>query len=221
MHSIIDTIRNSLPASPGIMGKNRYINSAVTVPLLEIGNEWHLLFQLRAAGIPQEGEICFPGGRFDDAKDTDFRATAIRETSEELGIAEERIRIIGQMDTLAASMGATVDPFVAVLDIGSADMLSPNRSEVERVFTLPLSYLSSLEPEIYHTRLEIHPEEISDSGTESMIFPAKDLGLPERYHRAWGNRKMRVLVYRTREGIIWGITAEILSDLLGRVSLPG
>ena len=217
--SIIDIIKGNLPLYPAIMGKDRYMNSAVTVPLVELGNEWHLLFQLRAAGIPQEGEICFPGGRYDTEKDSDFRATAIRETSEELGIGEEKVRIIGQMDTLVASMGTTVDPFVAVLDIGSIDELLPNKAEVERIFTLPLPYLSKLEPEVYETRLEIHPEESSAEGTEAMLFPAKQLGLPERYHHAWGNRKMRVLVYRTREGIIWGMTAEILHDLLGRISL--
>ena len=220
MNSIPGIIQKNLPACPGIMGRDRYANSAVTVPLVELGGEWHLLFQLRAAGIPQEGEICFPGGRFDAQKDEDSRSTAVRETCEELGVGEEKIRILGQMDTLVSSTGAAVDPFAAVMDIGSLGELAPNPDEVERVFALKLSYLSGIQPDVYHTRLEIHPEETSADGTESAIFPAKELGLPAKYHNAWGNRKVRVLVYRTSEGIIWGITAEILRDLLAKIFPP-
>ena len=216
MNSALDIVLKNLPSCPGVMGKEKYANSAVTVPFIDVDGELSLLFQERARGIPQEGEICFPGGRFDGRLDKDFRGTALRETAEELGISPDKIIIKGQMDTLVASMGATIDPFVAFLDIASTDELKPNAAEVARMFTLPLTYLSKLQPEIYHTRIEIHPDEKADDGRTSAILPAKELGLPEKYHRAWGNRKMRVLVYRTREGIIWGITAEILHDLLGK-----
>ena len=47
-----------------------------------------------------------------------------------------------------------------------------------------------------------------------VLFPAQKLGLPEKYHQPWGGNKMRILVYNTEYDTIWGITAEIIHNLI-------
>ena len=72
----------SLPKETGILGKGDFLNSAVLIPLIKLKDEYHLLFEKRAAHIRQGGEICFPGGQLDKEKDKSIIETAVRETVE-------------------------------------------------------------------------------------------------------------------------------------------
>lgn len=213
----LEKLIKNLPDSPNILGKERYFNSAVLVPLIKKNDEFHLLFQKRAANIRQGAEICFPGGMFDPDKDNNFQETAIRETVEELGIDSEKIRVRGQLDTLFASMGATVDSFLALLDIGTIDELSVNIDEVEEMFTLPVRFFIETPPEKYKVRLEVQPSYVNKKGERITLLPGRELGLPETYHKPWGGMHHRVLVYKTEAGIIWGITAEIIYDIINKL----
>jgi 8-oxo-dGTP pyrophosphatase MutT (NUDIX family) len=69
---------NNLPSSPGILRKDEFFNSAVIIPLIYLNDEYHFLFEKRAANIRQGGEICFPGGEYDPRLDKNFSDTAIR-----------------------------------------------------------------------------------------------------------------------------------------------
>jgi coenzyme A diphosphatase NUDT7 len=212
----INHLRNiikHLPRSPNVLGKDRYVNTVVLVPLVLIENEYHLLFEKRNADIRQGSEICFPGGKFDPTQDKTYRDTAQRETFEEIGVRRKDIKIKGRLDTIVASMGVTVDSFLAVLKIKSLDELRINKNEVETVFILPLSYFKKHAAEEYFVRLEIQPSFRDKNGKEVVLFPVKELGLPERYHGPWGHSRHRVLVYKTEKGIIWGLTAEIIREI--------
>jgi peroxisomal coenzyme A diphosphatase NUDT7 len=167
-----------------------------------------LVFEKRAKEIRQSGEICFPGGAFDPELDSTFLGTAVRETSEELGIPEASVETWGRLPVVIAPMGALVEPFAGFTAIPPAEF-HPGADEVEKVFTVPLEYFLNTPPEIYHLILRAFPD--SD---EENLFPAKELGLPERYHRPWGNAKNKIYVYRTTGGVIWGITARIIRDLV-------
>lgn len=82
----INTIKNLLTNDCEIIGKEKYLNSAVLIPIfVEDGNEF-ILFQKRSINVRQPGEVSFPGGHFESNKDKDFLSTAVRETCEELGI---------------------------------------------------------------------------------------------------------------------------------------
>lgn len=203
---------------PGINGKEEYFNSAVLVLLMVVGEEYHFVFEKRAATIRQAGEICFPGGKFDSDKDSDFRDTALRETVEELGINLEKLTIIGTLDTVVGTMGVTVDAFLATIDIHSLDDLSINLDEVEKVFTVPVSYFENTEPEVYKVNLSVQPSYISPTGEEVITFPTKELGLPERYTKPWGNKIGNVFVYRVAGETIWGITARIIRDVTAKIN---
>ncbi|WP_407313031.1 NUDIX hydrolase [Desulfosporosinus sp. SB140] len=218
---VLEGLKNTLPLVPGINGKNEYFNSAVLVLLLLVDGEYHFVFEKRAALIRQAGEICFPGGKFDPENDANYQDAAVRETEEELGIGAEKIRVIGPLDTVIATMGTTVDAFLGILDANCLENLKINLAEVERIFTVPVSYFEKTEPEIYQVTLEVHPSYVNQAGEEVVTFPAKELGLPDRYYRQWGNVKSNIFVYRVADVTIWGITARLIKDVVTRIRSIG
>jgi 8-oxo-dGTP pyrophosphatase MutT (NUDIX family) len=179
-------------------------NSAVLVLLMLINEEYYFVFQKRAANIRQAGEICFPGGKFDPAQDAGFRDTAIRETVEELGVAFDKISIIGNLDTVVTTMGATVDAFLGVIDISSLDDLQINPTEVERIFAIPVSFFEDNEPEAYKVNMTVHPSYINEAGEEVITKP-------------WGNSMGNVFVYRVEGVTIWGLTARLIRDVVAKL----
>jgi 8-oxo-dGTP pyrophosphatase MutT (NUDIX family) len=203
-----------LPAKPGIMGKDEYVNCAVLMPLVHMEKGYHLLFEKRSAGIRQAGEICFPGGKFDPARDENLVDTALREAKEEVGIDGNNIKVIGRLDTYIAALGATVEPVVATLDIKMIDKLVINKIEVEYIFVLPLSFFRNNPCETYKAVLKVHPEVVDNEGKLITLFPSKELGLPEKYQSPWGGYEQKIFVYKTEYGPIWGITARLIKDLL-------
>ena len=207
-----DEIKSRLSAAPDIIGKNKYFNTAVLIPLIEMDSDIHILFEKRSAAIRQGGEVSFPGGQFDPDTDNCFEQTAIRETCEELGIEQDKIEIINKFGTLVAPMGLTLDVYVGFLLIKSLSEIDCETTEVEKVFTMPLNYFLENEPEIFYSRLEIHTLDNDEHGNEIKLLPVHELGLPEFYSRPWRNGKYRVLVYRTGPDVIWGLTAEIIYE---------
>lgn len=214
---VIEGLKHKLPVIPGINGKEEYFNSAVLVLLMLVNQEFHFVFEKRAANIRQGGEICFPGGKFDPALDADLRHTAIRETVEELGVTSDKISIIGNLDTVVATMGATVDAFLGVIDISGLDDLQINPAEVEKIFSIPVSFFEDNEPEAYKVNVTVHPSYINEAGEEVISFPAKELGLPERYTKPWGNVMGNVFVYRVEGATIWGMTARLIRDVVAKL----
>lgn len=196
-----------------IIGKDRFLNSAVIIPIVNLNDEEFVLFEKRSALVRQPGEISFPGGHFDFTTDKDFLSTALRETTEELGITKEKIKVLGKLGTLVTPMGIIVETFVGYLDIKNLGELNFDIKEVDRIFIIPLEYFVKTNPQEYHTRLELHPFYVDEQGIHKELLPVKDLGLPEKYGLSWTKGKHRVLVYRTGEEVIWGITAELIFEL--------
>ena len=215
----LEKITLAISNSNEILGKDKYFNSAVTVPLIEIENNFHFLFEKRANHIRQGGEVSFPGGEFDRKKDQGLRQTALRETSEELGLPIEKIQILGKIGTLVAPMGVTVDAFVALISINSLDELNIDKNEVEKVFLVPVDHFLKNQPEEYKVKLEVHPSYKDENGKMVELLPVQKLGLPERYSKPWKNGFHRVLVYNSTEEVIWGITAEIVFELCRMINL--
>ena len=212
-HLTLENITLALANSPEILGKDKYFNSAVLVPLVEIDEKFHFLFEKRADHIRQGGEVSFPGGEFDNKKDQGLRHTAIRETTEELGLQQEKIKIIGKIGTLVAPMGVTVDAFVGLISIKSLDELAIDKNEVEKVFLEPMNHFLKQKPEEYTVKLEVHPSYTDENGKNVELLPVQKLGLPSRYSKPWRNGFHRILVYNSTEEVIWGITAEIIFEL--------
>ncbi len=207
-----DTLKTKFPKEKDILGRKRYFNSAVLIPIIEIENQHHLLFQVRSPNIRQGSEICFPGGEFDPLQDENFSVTAVRETCEELGIESSNIEIFGQLNTFVAHMGAIIEPFIGYLHISDLKNLKINKNEVESVFTMPIEFFINNKPDEYKVRIDIQPSYINDDGEKITLLPAKELGLPKLYHQTWGKRENRIILYKTDYGNIWGITAELVQE---------
>lgn len=208
---------DSLSELPGILCRDLYFNSAVLVPFLLIGDEYHLLFQKRAADIRQGSEICFPGGRYDSNLDRDFQETALRETVEELGLSREKVAIAGCLGTLVTPRGVIVETFIGRLDINNLDELKPAPSEVEEVFTIPVSWFIENSPEIYYTRVEVQSSYTDSDGKKQILLPVEELGLPAMYGQNLDGMNYRVVVYKTKRCLIWGLTATIVHEMIQRI----
>jgi len=208
----IKLLEGTLANQPSVLAKDKYFNSAVLVPLHFINDECHFLFEKRAGNIRQGGEVSFPGGEIDTALDKNIKDTAIRETIEELGVAADQIEIIGGMGTLVAPMGVTVDPFVGKLNINSIEELKIDYKEVEKLFTIPVSFFLENQPDTYYIDVRAHPYDVDDEGNKIELLPVKKLGLPNRYADPWRKARHRVLIYNTPGEIVWGITAEIVYE---------
>jgi peroxisomal coenzyme A diphosphatase NUDT7 len=212
-----DLLKNCVSDNCSIIGKEKYINSAVLIPIVSIDGNEFILFQKRSQTVRQPGEVSFPGGHFDADKDKDYLSTAVRETREELGITEQQISVLGKLGTLVAPMGVIVEAYIGILNINSIDELEIDNEEVEKVFLVPIEYFVMNNPSEYITRLELHPSIIKENGDKEELLPVKDLGLPAQYALPWTRGKHRVLVYQNTEEIIWGITAELIYELTNRL----
>lgn len=210
----IDDIRNCLRQTPDIHERRKFFNSSVILPFIKVDGEYHILFEKRARHIHQGGEICFPGGRFSPTQDQTYQDTALRETCEELGLPPEKIQMLGRLDTVVARMGSIIEVFVGELDTPFNDIVHFSKDEVETVFTIPLSFFLQNKPQVYQVRMEIQPSFIDDTGEEVILLPSKELGLPERYHSPWDGQMHDIYVYQTQYGVLWGITASILTGFL-------
>ncbi len=208
---------NNLPSSPGILRKDEFFNSAVIIPLIYLNDEYHFLFEKRAANIRQGGEICFPGGEFDPRLDKNLADTAIRETIEELGIEMNKVKVLGVLDTLIGPMGVTVDSCIATLDIKNIAELDIDNIEVEKVFLVPVSYFQNNPPDEYYVQLMVHPHYTDEKGNTVHLLPSKELELPEKYNQPWRAGKRKIFVYRLNEGVLWGLTAALLREVVNRL----
>ncbi|MGL5742831.1 MAG: NUDIX hydrolase [Legionella sp.] len=88
--------------------------------------------QLRA----HPGEICFPGGTWEDG-DANYYATALRELHEEIGVAAERVTLIKELKTQTTSLGSIIHPWLAHIE--SINPYHLNAEEVVRLIAIPMS----------------------------------------------------------------------------------
>ena len=207
-------IKSRIPKTPGILWEKHYLKTSVLIPLVEVNNELHLLFEIRSKDIRQGSEVCFPGGKHEPEKDKNYKATAIRETQEELGIDSESIEIFGQFNTLFTHMGLLIYTYIGVLNIKTVNDIKIDQKEVSRIFTVPVQYFIDNPPTEYKLRLEAKPEIIDQDGNHVTLLPVKELGLPDRYIDPWGSNNHKVIVYKTPKAMIWGLTAKIVSEFI-------
>lgn len=211
-----DTIKGDINFYEGINGRDEYLQSVVLLLLISTLGEYHFVFQQRAASVRQGNEICFPGGKI-DSRDKQLVDTALRETEEELGIDRKQINILTRLDTVIAPMGAIVDAFLATTTSNIED-IRIHKEEVERVFTIPLSWFMENDPEKYSVLVQVHATELDQkNGGEIILLPIEELGLPTRYKTPWGNFKQTMYVYKTPHGIIWGLTARLIYDCCNKI----
>ena len=207
------TFLKNAPETPYLLGGDSSFKSAVLVPFIKKEDREYILFEKRASGIRQAGEICFPGGALDSEKDKDFSETARRETIEELGISPDLIKIDHNLGYLVANMGAAVNIFTGRIFVNDMSEFSPNKEEVDSLHLVPVDFFLDNEPEEYKLQVEIKSAYDNDKGEKVILFPAEKLGLPEKYHNTWKGRIPGTYVYKYKDIIIWGLTAKIIREI--------
>jgi mutator protein MutT len=143
----LDRLRAILGARPAVEIDAPHLKrAAVLVPLIPNGGGWSLLFSRRSANLASHsGQIAFPGGGVEMGEAPE--AAAVREAREEVGIASERVELIGRLDDLVTNSGFLVAPFVGVIDRRIDYVLQA--TEVEEVFEVPVeALLSPGQPEV-------------------------------------------------------------------------
>ncbi len=118
------------------------VEAAVLLPLYGCPDDPGLVFTERRADMRRHaGEISFPGGRRDPG-DADLRATALRETQEEIGLDPATVELGEELpatDTFVTDY--RVHPFVGRIPHPAELDLRPNPAEVETILTFSLEVL--------------------------------------------------------------------------------
>ena len=182
-----DDVRRALASRPLQPVTPALASRAAVALILRDGEAGIELLFIRRAEHPQDpwsGQMAFPGGRAETG-DADLMATAVRETSEEIGLDLARAaEPLGALDEVRAMarmrpMELTIQPFVFRLVTPAEPHLG---SEVKSVHWLPLAAL--LGAELRSTMDYVH------DGT-SLRFPC----------------------VRVDEVVIWGLTYRMLLAL--------
>lgn len=118
----------------------RRVPSAVLLPLYHKDGEYHLLFIQRTTRVrDHKGQIAFPGGGYEEGDETLLR-TALRETAEEVGVAEEDVDVLGELDDIRTiGSGYVISPFVGTIPWPYD--LKVDQWETEEVIEVPVSTL--------------------------------------------------------------------------------
>lgn len=128
--------------NPGIaplLSKDRLRDAAVLVPVIDHGSEASVLLTQRSAALrSHSGQVAFPGGKIDPT-DPSPEAAALREAYEEVGLAGDRVEIVGRMPDYLTATGYRIAPVLSVVKPDFA--LSLNPDEVAGAFEVPLSFL--------------------------------------------------------------------------------
>ena len=173
--------------------KNRF---SVMIPLIKRDGDIHLLFEKRAFTLRnQPGEISFPGGRIEKGESP--REAAVRETAEELLISEREIEIYSEGDFVVNPYAAIIYTFVGEIK-KDFDKISPSEDEVEKVFTVPLSYFLKTKPKSYKINLRVE---------RNKEFPYHLI--PNGVNYKFKRGREEVLFYGYEDEIIWGFTAKM------------
>jgi 8-oxo-dGTP pyrophosphatase MutT (NUDIX family) len=175
----------------------RFEKAAVVVPLTERPEGLAVLLEQRSPNLRQSpGEVSFPGGRL-EAGESPW-AAALRELEEELGIDGSRVRLLGPLPVFMRRRGELVYPFVCALE---AEVAPRTGQEVAEAFWLPLERLR---------RKGFRHAELLEDYRVSRDFPSRLLS-----GGSWRRKARRPIPYELFERrLIWGLTAEILEELL-------
>lgn len=127
--------------------------AAVLICLYRENDKLQVLFTERSSHLRHHaGQISFPGGKAENS-DVDLVETAYREAQEEIGLAPDKLNLLGRLAPYKTISGFVVTPIVSVyqdpLNIDTDLVIDIN--EVASVFKVPLAFL--MEKNNYFTEM--------------------------------------------------------------------
>lgn len=173
---------------------------AVLLPIIKIDNQLHILYEVRSNKISQPGETSFPGGHVEHGET--YLEAALRETQEELNIPASTITIWGEINYIVTEW-AIIHCFVGRLPDISLNEIDYNKSEVDRIFTIPIDYLIN-HPPIQRTLLS--KTQWDDDFPFELITDDKDYQFRHARHP--------IRMYQLNKERLWGITANLTSHFI-------
>jgi len=122
-----------------VTGADR-IPSAVLIPIYEREGEYNIILTQRTDKVStHKGQISFPGGVRDEG-DKSLADTALRECTEEVGLACEAVEILGQLDDCPTFVSNyIITPFVGAIPWPYEFKI--NEMETQEIIEAPLSAL--------------------------------------------------------------------------------
>ncbi|HEX5765964.1 MAG TPA: CoA pyrophosphatase [Woeseiaceae bacterium] len=157
--------------------------AGVLIPIIEHEESLTVLLTRRSSALRYHAsQVSFPGGRM-EAGDADIRATALRETWEEVGIQPADVDIAGYLEPTPTITGYAVTAVVGIVRSGVELRIDPN--EVERAFEVPLAYL-----------LDVANERASEREWNGLRLPIVEFHFASE--RSWGATANILLELRQR-----------------------
>ena len=155
--------------------------AAVLIPIIYREESLSVLLTERSPDLKHHaGQISFPGGRMDTA-DRDIRATALRETQEEVGIDPANVEIIGYLEPNPTVTGYAVTPVVALVELRQELIIDP--VEVKSAFEVPLPFL-----------LDEGNQQLSEREYEGVTVPIAEFNFGQ--YRIWGATAGMLIQFR-------------------------
>src|SRR5918992_5570760 len=113
--SLVERLSASLAPAPETLPEGGGAPAGVLVPVIA-GAAPSLVFTKRTEDLRRHpGEISFPGG-LPHPEDADLRATALRETEEEIGVPAGSVEVVGTLPPISTFVtGILIVPFVGLL----------------------------------------------------------------------------------------------------------
>ncbi|MHA1674236.1 MAG: NUDIX hydrolase [Promethearchaeota archaeon] len=121
-------------------------SAAILIILLKKKDTFYFVMTARSKNLTKHnGEMSFPGGKFDSDNDQNLLDTALRETQEEIGINGDYIDILGELNDLPTFTGYNIHPYVAYIDGNSQPIqFRKNEDEVDEIVLIPIQFVKNL-----------------------------------------------------------------------------
>lgn len=189
-HELIDHLRQSLQSSQPFMEQEANAKpAAVLAPLYWHQEAWHLLYTRRTEAVEAHRGQVSFPGGVIEPGDRGATDAALREAEEEVGIHANDVEVIGYLEPYLTITHYCIIPVVGTIPWPYD--LSINQMEVASVFGVPLRWLAD--------PLNLQRMQYTKEGTDQ-----KDL----------------VYYFLPYQGeTIWGATARITVNLLGKTGL--
>ncbi|MHA1689933.1 MAG: NUDIX hydrolase [Promethearchaeota archaeon] len=117
-----------------------FIKSAVLFPIVPLDNHSFKIIVIHRTnrGSKHRGEMSFPGGKFDAAKDKTLKDTALRECEEEIGVPRSKVKILGCLHDFPTLTKFIITPFIGIID-KNQDLIRDQR-EVQAILKIPINF---------------------------------------------------------------------------------